>query len=263
MNKKYINQMILSVLAIFIGEALIFSGHAIYGLAVHIINLQVLTILIIKDRNFFPISKDIDVKPIFQSFALLLLMRIVNMALPIFFIPSIFWISVIYGVMFIPIYSVLKHQNFTLKAVGFQCSKLNVFAPSYLPAALFIGYILALIEYQIIQPEPMIDNLEIQNFIVLCLIMFLFVAAVEELIFRSILQTRLERAFGMNSGLLLASILFGIMHSGYGSFNEILFATFAGMVIGFMYQKTRCLPFIVFIHGTINVFVFGILPLMS
>lgn len=261
MNKNYINQMIVSVLAIVIGEMLIFSGQAIYGLALHIIHLQALTILIIKDRNFFPISRDMDIKPIFQSFALLLLMRIVNMAMPIFFIPSIFWISVIYGVMFIPIYSVLKHQNFTLKEVGFQCRKLNVFALSYLPVALFIGYMLALLEFQIIQPEPMIDNLNVQNVIVLSLIMFLFVALVEELIFRSILQTGLERALGMNRGLLLASILFGIMHSGYGSFNEILFATFAGMVIGFLYQKTRCLPFIVIIHGTINVFVFGIVSL--
>jgi membrane protease YdiL (CAAX protease family) len=261
MNRRDFTQIILPILAICTGEILIFSGHAISGLIVHIINLQAIAFIIIGDKNFFTILYDQKIKAAFQSLILLLLLRVTNMAVPIIFTPSIFWISIIYSIMFIPIYLIMKNQNFTSQEAGFQCNRLNVFPSSYVPATIFIGYVLALIEFQIIQPEPVIDNLNFSNLIVLIIIMFFFVGTVEELIFRSILQTRLENALGTKTGLILASALFGIMHSGYSSFYELLFAGFAGLVIGFIYQKTRCLPFVVGIHGTINVLVFGILPL--
>jgi membrane protease YdiL (CAAX protease family) len=94
----------------------------------------------------------------------------------------------------------------------------------------------------------------------LVIIMFVFVGLVEELIFRSILQTKLQQSIGMGSGLLVASALFGIMHSGYGSVYELLFATAAGLIIGYLYQKTGSLPFVTVIHGTINVLLLGVLP---
>jgi membrane protease YdiL (CAAX protease family) len=62
---------------------------------------------------------------------------------------------------------------------------------------------------------------------------------------------------------LLGAALFGIMHSGYGNVDEILFATFFGAVLGYIFQKTRSFPFILIIHGTANVFLFGILPIVS
>jgi membrane protease YdiL (CAAX protease family) len=95
------------------------------------------------------------------------------------------------------------------------------------------------------------------------MVMFVFVAAVEELIFRSILITRLEKVFGSINSLLLSSLLFGIMHAGYGLLNEVLFATLFGVILGFIFQKTRSFPFIVVIQGTANVLLFGVMPIIS
>lgn len=261
MDIKSRNQIIFQVLVIFIGEILIFLGNPLYGLYVHIINLHVIFVLFITDRNIFIVFKDQNVKPIFQSLILLLLLRIINMSTPIFFISIIIGISILYGIMFIPIFYLLKNQNFSLKEIGLQCTK-KIYIPSYFPISILIGYLFALIEFQIIHPEPIIDNLSFSNVIILILVMFIFVGLVEELIFRSILQTRLENAFGAKSGLILTSVLFGVMHSGYGILNEIIFAGFAGLIIGFIFQKTRCLPFVVGIHSTINIFLFGIFPLL-
>ncbi|WP_292387699.1 CPBP family intramembrane glutamic endopeptidase, partial [Methanosarcina sp. UBA5] len=83
---------------------------------------------------------------------------------------------------------------------------------------------------------------------------------VEELIFRSILQTRLEDALGVKEAVLIAGLLFGLMHSGYGTFHEVLYTGFVGLLIGFIFYKTRSLPFVVIVHGLVNVFLFGVLP---
>jgi len=39
-----------------------------------------------------------------------------------------------------------------------------------------------------------------------------------------------------------------------------MFANAAGILIGYIYQKTGSLPFIVVIRGTTNVLLFGVLP---
>ncbi len=50
------------------------------------------------------------------------------------------------------------------------------------------------------------------------------------------------------------------MHSGYGTFYEILYTGFVGLFMGFAFYKTRSLPFVAVLHGLVNVFLFGILP---
>ena len=90
--------------------------------------------------------------------------------------------------------------------------------------------------------------------------MIFFVGLVEELIFRSIIQTRLEQALSAIESILITSFLFGLMHSGYGTFYEILYTGFVGLFMGFAFYKTRSLPFVAVLHGLVNVFLFGILP---
>ena len=47
------------------------------------------------------------------------------------------------------------------------------------------------------------------------------------------------------------------MHSGYGNIYEIVYASFVGLVIGYLFYRTRSLPLAVMIHGSINIFLFG------
>ncbi len=92
--------------------------------------------------------------------------------------------------------------------------------------------------------------------------MIFFVGVVEEIIFRSILQNRLQMLLGNGTGLIFTSILFGLMHALYGSFYEVLYASFVGLFIGYLFYRTRSLPLAAMIHGIINVFIFGIIPLL-
>ena len=246
-------EIVLPILGIAAGELMMFLNHEFIGLAIHVINLQLISLFIIFGR--FSLS----LKNVFQSLILLLLMRIINLSMPQIFTITLLWYPLIYGVMFIPIYIIIKNQQIQLKELGMDFGMLRI----YLPAALLIGFGMALLEYRILQPVSLIENIRFSNLVLITIVMFVFVGAVEELMFRSILQTRLENVLGLKSGLILSSFLFGIMHANYGSVNEILFAVFFGIILGYIFQKTRSFPFIVSIHGITNVFLFGILPILS
>lgn len=242
----------LSVLGIIAGELLIFAGHVYLGLAVHIINLQAITVAIILGK-FSP-----DTKNVLQSMLLPLQMRIINLAMPQFFTTTLLWYPLVYGVMYMSIYYITKHQNITSKEIGIDFKHWYI----YFPAALLIGIAMAMLEFQILHPIPLILDMKLQNLLLISMVMFVFVGAVEELIFRSIFLTRLEKMFGMFKSLFLSSLLFGIMHSGYGLISEVVFATFFGFVLGFIFQRTRSFPFILLIHGTANVLLYGIFPIL-
>ncbi|HPS90369.1 MAG TPA: CPBP family intramembrane metalloprotease, partial [Methanosarcina vacuolata] len=68
------------------------------------------------------------------------------------------------------------------------------------------------------------------------------------------------KIYGAWGGIILSSILFGFMHSAYGTYYEVLYTLFVGAIIGYMFYKTRSLPLITLIHGFVNIFLFGVIP---
>jgi membrane protease YdiL (CAAX protease family) len=91
--------------------------------------------------------------------------------------------------------------------------------------------------------------------------MIFFVGIVEEFIFRSSLQTVLEARLGSIAGLLLASVIFGFMHSGYRLPLELLYVSFAGVIFGLLFWLTKSLPIISLAHGVTNISLFLVVPL--
>ena len=123
-----------------------------------------------------------------------------------------------------------------------------------------LGFLMELGEYLIIRTGSLIPDLTFVNLLKLTIVMVFFVDLVEELIFRSILQARLEQALSVLESLIITSLLFGLMHSGYGTFNEMLYTGFVGLIMGLLFYKTKNLPFVAVLYGFVNVFLFGILP---
>jgi membrane protease YdiL (CAAX protease family) len=249
---KMKKEIYLPAFGIAAGELMMFYGNIFIGLAIHIINLQAIALALIFSK--FPS----EIKNIHQSLILLLQMRIIALAMPQFFTLTLLWYPFIYGVMYIPVYLIIKNQNISSKEIGMNFSRIKI----YLPSAVLIGSGMAVIEYYILQPVALIENANISNLVLISVVMFIFIGAVEELIFRSILQTRVEKVLGLNYGILISGGLFGIMHASYGLINEIIFAGFFGCVLGYIFQKTRSFPCILAIHGTANVLLFGILPIL-
>lgn len=237
------------VLNIVLSEILMFIGINYYGFIFHVINLLIIIFLIIFSKT------EIKNKCVLQSLVLVILLRLINISMPQFF-STLLQYSLIYGIMLLSIISVLKSQKISLKILDFK--KFYI----YLPLGILIGIIAGIIEYKILNPMVLIEKIRISEIILISLVMFIFVGLVEEIIFRGILQTRLENVFGLRFGLIISGIIFGSMHLSYGILNEAIFAGIFGITVGYIFQKTRNIPFIVLIHGTANLALFGILPVM-
>jgi hypothetical protein len=242
--KKY---EILPLILIFVAETLLFFGYRIPSIAVHSLNILVMLGVVILKK---------DTKLV-HAITLVSLFRIVNTSMPIFLSLTIYWLVSLYGIMYLPIALTIKNQHISLKEIGITVEKIYTW-----PAALLIGSGLGLIEYVVLAPEALIPSFTINEILKLSIIMIFFVGLIEELIFRSLLQQSLEEEIGLTKGLLLASLVFGFMHSGYSAYSEILFAGFAGMVLGYFFQRTRSLPFIAIAHGFNNIILFGVLPFL-
>lgn len=65
---------------------------------------------------------------------------------------------------------------------------------------------------------------------------FLFVALREEIVFRGLLMTNLQRRMGAGAGLAVSSVLFGAAHLPFGHFPNWKFAVVAGLA-GWFYGK--------------------------
>lgn len=247
--KKWTYVPILGIVA---GELLIFNGNVLSGLGIHIINFLIIVFMIIFG------NLNTDIKNVLQGLILVALLRVVNLSMPQFFTTTLIQYPLMYGVMFIPLYNTVKSQQISVKELGIDFKKMYI----YLPVAVLIGIMMAIVEYRILSPVALIDNVRFSNIALITIIMIVFIGTVEEIIFGPILQTRLAKVFGLRYGILLTGVMFGIMHSTYGIVNEILFATIFGIILGYIFQKTKSLPFTVSILGVTNIMLFGILPSM-
>ena len=238
---------------IIISELMILYEDILYGLGMHIINLLVIIFLVIFSRS------DIKTKYVLQSFTLLILLRIVSVSIPQIFTNVLLQYSLVYGIIFIPIYLIIKGQNISSKELGINFKKIYV----YIPLAMLIGPIIGFIEYNIINPISLIERIRFSDMVLIFMVMFVFVGTVEEIIFRSILQTRLQRVIGIKYGILVSGIMFGMMHTGYGMINEIIFTVILGIIFGYLFHKSNSIPFVITVHTVANVTLFGFLPIYT
>jgi membrane protease YdiL (CAAX protease family) len=239
----------IPVLAIAFAEILIYFGRVNEAIWIHMAILMCLSLSITFVKNE-------DIYKTYQALMFLPLLRLVNLTMPVFFDTKLYSFVFTYAPLAVPITIAVAYQQLTREDVGITLRRIGL----YLPLSVLIGFGLGMGEYMIIQPRSLIPDISPLDLLKLTVVMVFFVGLVEEIIFRSFLQTRLNIIFGAWRGILLSSILFGFMHSGYGVFYEVLYTSFVGAIIGYMFYKTRSLPLITLVHGFVNVFLFVVIP---
>lgn len=101
-----------------------------------------------------------------------------------------------------------------------------------------------------------------EYFLALLPVQFLLTAPAEEFLFRGLIQGLFRRAYGVLPGILIASLLFGLVHypalAGQGGiFVVIAILTLSGAVLGVIYEYTGNLTVPILVHALWNVLVFG------
>jgi uncharacterized protein len=243
--------LVIPAIAIAFAEIQLYMGREVESLEVHAVTLIGLSLSMMFIKNE-------AIQKTYQALMLLPILRMVQLSIPVFYETTLYSLVFIYSLLAIPAIIAVTHQEFSSKELGITLKRIWI----YFPSSILIGLLLAEGEYLIIRTNNLIPDLSISNILLLSIFMVFFVGLVEEIIFRSVIQNRLQMLLGDWTGLVFTSILFGLMHSGYGNVYEILYASFVGLFIGYLFHRTRSLPLAAMIHGFINVFLFGIIPLL-
>lgn len=239
----------IPVAAITLIELLIFGGRLREASIAY-------TLLLLSLSYSIAVMKKTEIRKIYQALLLLTIFRLVNFSMPVFFERNLYSFIFIYAPMTIPITLATVHQKVIYERKKDALRKIWI----YLPLSILAGLAFGQVEYLLIGARELIPDLSLTNLLILIIIMVFIVGLIEELIFRSILQTSLEEFLGPAWGIFISSLLFGIMHSTYGTPYEMAYTFLLGGFLGYLFYRTRSLSLIVMIHGSINVFLFGIIP---
>ena len=139
-----------------------------------------------------------------------------------------------------------KHKGANLQKLGLKKPNLKTIMLVSVAAVLLIllAGIISIFEEAVLGPDPMAQDLinallprdPFQLILLIGLSIFL-VGPAEELAFRGFIQRGLENSFGKMSGLLIASLLFGVLH-GLNSLRAIIPVTVISLILGYVWQKT-------------------------
>lgn len=238
----------LPVVGITASELLLYVGQTRLALLGHLLTLGFCTL--------GPLWLASEV-PVFRAFALVPLFRLVNLGMPVFFELTLSWLPLIYLPLVPALVLIARDQeSITLTRIP---RPLHLLVG--LPLAAITSLVLAEIEYSIIRPDALVSSLAWPDLLFIGVVMICVLGFVEELLFRGILQRTLQGRIGTVAGLVLASGLFGLMHSGYGIPAEIAFAGGIGLVFGVVYDWTDSILLVTVMHGLVNVFLFAVIPI--
>ncbi len=244
--ERYYLDLLIPVFLILLAEILIFYGKAEAAMPIHALNLVFLSLstIFINNRTY-------------PALMLLPLFRLLNVAMPVFFHLTLYSYVLVYAPMFIPMYMILKERFITAEEAGLTFDRFWF----YLPVSISMGLALGWGEYMVIKPQMLVVDNNLQQMLILSLTMIFFVGIVEEFVFRSSLQTVLQERIGLIAGLVLASVIFGFMHSGYHLTLELFYVSFAGLAFGVLFWLCKSLPVVSLSHGVTNISLFLVAPL--
>jgi len=242
----------LAIFLVLAGEALLFTGHPVLCVSVQALNIIAVAVIVLALHG--------ERVQLVQALALVSVFRVVDLSFALISTVTIYWLATVYGVMYLPLIMVIVQEKLNRHDLGIDDVRRSVVL---VPLGVFIGANLGVVEYAILANKALIPNASVAQLIQLSIVMIFFVALVEEVLFRVLLQTPLIERTGAISGILITSVIFGAMLAGYANGYELLFAFAASIILGAAFYKTRNLVFIVTIQAVNNIVLFGVLPLFT
>jgi len=191
-----------------------------------------------------------------ESLALIPLYILFTSSLPWFFINQQYLLPAVYSTILALCLWHIYQKKLSFSALGFKKNKWL----KYVLIGIAIGIPMGVGEYFVIYPAPVFPTFEVKYLLRDLFYMVCFVGLGEELLFRGLLQRDLTNALGWKWGVVLASLMFAVMHLTWRSIPELFFVFLAGMILGYLYYKTKSLVAPIVMHGIGNVILVAIMP---
>ena len=253
--------IVLPMALIIVGEALLFVGNREDCLIVHVLNILIcIMVPILLRRDSL----------VWQAFMLLSMLRVLNLAMPRFTEMTLYWMPMIYAPLIVVGYLLVRDDTLKFQdrlrnlRRSFNLSRFSGWKALYLLAGIILALSLANIEFEILSMNMsdlrLVPDLSAGSLALLFIVMVFFVGLGEELVFRYILQTRLEGSVGVISAILVTSLAFAVMHAGYESYIYMIYVFCISLILGVLYARTKSLALVTLIHGCLNFFLFSLLP---
>ena len=191
-----------------------------------------------------------------ESLVLIPLYILFTSSLPWFFLSQELLLPAVYSAVLALCAWHIYRKNISLRDIGFRRDKIL----KYVLMGVLLGIPLGIGEYFIITPSAVSPTFEIKYLMRDLVYMVAFVGTGEELLFRGLVQRDMTKLLGWKWGLLGASLTFMVMHLTWRSIPELGFTLFAGLLLGYLYHRTRSLTSPIIAHGVGNVTLVAIMP---
>lgn len=189
------------------------------------------------------------------ALAFLPLFRLVNLGMPRLTDVTLYWLVLVYGAFLPSLYVLYRARGRGLSDWD-PGRTLRLLVP-----AAVVGALLAGVRAALFSARPLVSSLSLPQLALLFVVMFVFVGLVEEMLFRGLIQPELTARVGRAGGIGLTALLFGAMYASSRLGSTVLFGVGLGLVVGYVYDRTTSLATACVIRGTMNVFLFGFIPL--
>jgi membrane protease YdiL (CAAX protease family) len=195
------------------------------------------------------------VTEVVEGICLLLLYVLLISMLPWFYIKQEYLFPAVYLILIALCIWYIKDADLSLKEVGGRLPHKKIHLLS-LP----VGVLTGAIEYLILKPPPPLPYPTLGYMLRTVATMTLFVGLGEELLFRGILLTRLEKTLSPRLALIMSSLIFTILHFTWRIPLELVFVFIVGLILGYIFQRTKSLFPPIVIHAINNIVLVAVLP---
>ena len=240
-------EAIVYLLAITIAEVVTVAIQPVWGIMCHIIVLVAIIWYPAVTDRYFP-------GRLILALALVPLVRIISLSLPLANILQIWWYPITYVPLLAAAIVVMRLLDFKREDVGVTFGSF----PVQLAVGL-TGLLFGVVEYFILAPEPLVAELTWQAAWLPALVLLLSTGAVEELIFRGVLQRTAVEMFG-GWGIVYISLIFAVLHIGFLSLIDFVFVLAVALFFGWVVKKTGSLLGVTLSHGITNIILFVVAP---
>lgn len=202
------------------------------------------------------IADRVEVRNLALALSLAPMIRLLSLSLPLPRIPQMAWYPVVSILLLISFWLIARVTGMTRKSLGLRVGNLPLQV-----ALVLIGPGLGALEYLILQPGPQQTDSWLRVTL-MSMSLLIFTGLVEELIFRGLLQNLAALVLG-RWGLVYVSVLFGVLHIGYLSWIDVIFATVVGLAFAQLVRWSGSLLGVTLAHGLTNITLFIALPALA
>src|SRR5207249_184612 len=191
----------------------------------------------------------------FETVALLFATRLAVSPFPVGLLSLSVYVPVIYTLIVVGISLYVTYRKIPLEEIRVTSAGRNPLLLGIL--GVVVGTPLGFIEYRVLNPSPVfLGAAFIQTLGYNLLVLGLFVSIAEELLFRGLLLTSLEKKMQPWQAIGLSSIFFGVMHLGWFNPLEVVFAYGAGVILAYLAYATKSLTPSIAAHALDNFLLF-------